>query len=156
MRPTLIETKKQRFLIMEAPTDRTLPDYIKIFKKLQVRHVVRTCSPTYKIAPLSREGIRFTDLPFPEGDPPCDSIIKKWLKILTREFLKEDAVVAVHCVSGLDRAPVLVAAALIEDGMDPPNAISLIRKKRPSAITSKQIKFLEEYNSKKDEDCIIL
>lgn len=54
--------------------------------------------------------------------------------------------IAVHCIAGLGRAPVLVAIALIEfAGMDPVDAVSLIRKHRRGAINEKQLQYLEGY-----------
>ena len=41
---------------------------------------------------------------------------------------------AVHCVAGLGRAPLLVALALIHRGCEPINAIELIRSKRTGAL----------------------
>jgi len=155
-RPTLIETKNQRFLIMDAPTDSNLPKYIEVLKKTKVKHVVRTCTPTYRTEPLEKEGIIVTELPFADGEAPPQAVIDKWLEILTKEFSEDkEAVVAVHCVAGLGRAPLLVAVALIEGGMEALNAINLIRKKRKGAINSKQIKFLEHYKPKKDK-CLIM
>ncbi len=49
---------------------------------------------------------------------------------------------AVHCVAGLGRAPVLVAIALIEAGMSAHDAIQLVRAKRRGALNSKQLRFL--------------
>jgi len=144
-RPTLIETKNQRFLIMDAPTDGNLPKYIEVLKKTNVVRVVRTCSPSYSTVPLERAGIRVTELAFTDGEPPPQPVLDTWLSLLAEEFENKEAVVAVHCVAGLGRAPVLVAVALIEDGMEPINAINLIRKKRKGAINSKQVKFLETY-----------
>ena len=50
--------------------------------------------------------------------------------------------IAVHCVAGLGRAPVLVAIALIEAGMDPLDSIENIRSKRRGAFNKPQIAFL--------------
>lgn len=54
--------------------------------------------------------------------------------------------IAVHCVAGLGRAPVLVAIALIEFAkMDPVDAATFIRKHRQGAINKKQLDWLEKY-----------
>ena len=44
-------------------------------------------------------------------------IIDKWLNLLSKEFdANPEMCIGVHCVTGLGRAPVLVAVALIELG----------------------------------------
>eukprot|EP00158_Paraphelidium_tribonemae_P001613 Partr_v1_DN24612_c0_g1_i1_m59569 putative protein tyrosine phosphatase type IVA len=53
--------------------------------------------------------------------------------------------IAVHCVAGLGRAPVLVAIALIEYGMGKLDAIEFIRQKRRGAFNVRQIEFLDNY-----------
>lgn len=69
--------------------------------------------------------------------------------------------IAVHCVAGLGRAPVLVAIALIEfAGMDPVEAVTLIRKHRRGAINEKQLNWLEQYQrthrSGGDSCCVVM
>ena len=73
------------------------------------------------------------------------------LELLNSEFKENpDArCVGVHCVTGLGRAPVLVAVALIELGMKYEDAIELIRKKRRGAINTRQLEFLGKYKRKK-------
>lgn len=61
---------------------------------------------------------------------------------------KAQTTVAVHCVAGLGRAPVLVAIALIQLGMAPLDAIEYIREKRRGAFNKPQISFLDGYKRK--------
>lgn len=48
--------------------------------------------------------------------------------LLFRAQNKPEAAVAVHCVAGLGRAPVMVAIALIELGMKYEEAVETIRE----------------------------
>lgn len=51
-----------------------------------------------------------------------------WFDLLRARFTESPgACVAVHCVAGLGRAPVLVALALIELGMKYEDAVDFIR-----------------------------
>jgi protein tyrosine phosphatase type 4A len=61
--------------------------------------------------------------------------LDKWLGLVEAEFPGKSKdtskkAIAVHCVAGLGRAPVLVCIALVEAGMDPYDAIAHIRKRR--------------------------
>jgi len=156
-RPTYVETKSQRFLIMDAPTDSNLPKYLELLKKKNVTHLVRACEPTYNTEHLISAGIKVTEMPFKDGDPPPDDVIDKWLELVDQEMKSKDSTVAVHCVAGLGRAPCLVAIAMVEDGMEPYQAIQFIRKRRRGAINAKQLKFLESYKRRKPPGgcCII-
>ena len=56
-------------------------------------------------------------------------IVEEWLGLLRRRFREDPGcTVAVHCVAGLGRAPVLVAIALIELGQRYEDAVELIRQ----------------------------
>jgi len=56
-----------------------------------------------------------------------------------------------------NRAPVLVAIALIEEGMNALDSVSYIRERRRGAINNKQLKYIEAYKKKsKKKGCIIL
>uniref|UniRef100_A0A1I8ABW4 TYR_PHOSPHATASE_2 domain-containing protein n=1 Tax=Steinernema glaseri TaxID=37863 RepID=A0A1I8ABW4_9BILA len=60
-------------------------------------------------------------------------------------ILHPDQCIAVHCVAGLGRAPVLVAIALMEAGMSCEEAVHLIRQQRRGALNQKQLDFLAAY-----------
>uniref|UniRef100_A0A3B3QGA7 Protein tyrosine phosphatase type IVA 3 n=1 Tax=Paramormyrops kingsleyae TaxID=1676925 RepID=A0A3B3QGA7_9TELE len=118
-------------------------------KKYGATTVVRVCEVTYDKTPLERDGITVMDWPFDDGAPPPTKIVDDWLELLKSKFCEEPGCcVAVHCVAGLGRAPVLVALALIESGMKYEDAIQFIRQKRRGAINSKQLTYLEKYRPK--------
>lgn len=56
-----------RFLILDCPTESTLPFYLEEFKRYNVTHVVRCCQPTYTATRLNEQGIQVHDLPFKDG-----------------------------------------------------------------------------------------
>lgn len=172
---------------MNAPTDSTLAAYIDVLKKKHTVCVVRACEPTYDSAPLEESGIRVIDLPFSDGQPPPTEIISKWLELLNATFVptkksarssssdakeplasaspsepaEEDKkkVIAVHCVAGLGRAPMLVAIALVEHGLEALDAIELIRKKRRGALNRSQIEYLQKYRPSKsasNDSCVVM
>ncbi len=151
-KPTLIShpTQPLRFLIMDAPRQANLHLYIKECKKHNVTDVVRVCEPTYQKNDLINAGIQLHEMPYSDGHSPPDEILDRWLDLVNDRFFSSssgsNSTIAVHCVAGLGRAPVLVAIALIEfAGMDPVQAVIMIRKQRRGAINEKQLNWLESY-----------
>ncbi|OPJ73425.1 hypothetical protein AV530_005781 [Patagioenas fasciata monilis] len=147
--PVEITYKNMRFLITHNPTNATLNKFIEELKKYGVTTVVRVCEATYDTAPVEKEGIQVLDWPFDDGAPPSNQIVDDWLNLLKVKFREEPGCcIAVHCVAGLGRAPVLVALALIECGMKYEDAVQFIRQKRRGAFNSKQLLYLEKYRPK--------
>lgn len=147
--PAEVEYKNMRFLITYCPTDATMDKFIEELKKHKVKDVVRVCDPSYNISKLQNENIRVVDLPFDDGSPPPLDVVSEWFNVLKARFAEDPtSCVACHCVAGLGRAPVLVALALIELGMQYEDAVELIRKKRRGAINAKQLAYLEKYHPK--------
>jgi len=151
---SLIEFKNTRFLIFDAPTDQNVDVYIKEMKNHHVKHLIRACDPSYETDKLTSDGIEVHEMPFTDGGAPPDEVVSDWLDVCKRAFKEKEAAVAVHCVAGLGRAPVLVAVALIEQGLSYDDAVSVIREKRRGAINAKQLKWLKTYKPKKP--CIIM
>ncbi|KAG8515467.1 Protein tyrosine phosphatase type IVA 3, partial [Galemys pyrenaicus] len=165
--PVEVSHKHMRFLIMHNPTDATLSSFLQgtrprrdptqpqprsprqDLKRYGATTVVRVCEVTYDKAPLEKDGITVVDWPFDDGAPPPGKVVEDWLGLLKAKFWDDPgSCVAVHCVAGLGRAPVLVALALIESGMKYEDAIQFIRQKRRGAINSKQLTYLEKYRPK--------
>jgi protein tyrosine phosphatase type IVA len=152
--PSLIEYKGKRFLIFDAPNDDNIGVYLREFNKHTVVHVVRVCDPTYGTEALTEKHIQVTDLIFPDGAAPPKGIVDQWLNIVrTVNRNQPNATIGIHCVAGLGRAPVLVAIALIESGLDPAEAVEFIRKRRRGAINTNQLRWLRQY---KKNDCSIM
>lgn len=167
-----------KFVIFDAPNESNVHHYIKELLTQGVKHVVRVCEPTYSMKSMEEAGIHVHDWPYPDGDPPPDQIIDSWLDLTHSTFSGEQSkskivrvlskaassskgtsdkgIIAIHCIAGLGRAPVLVAIALIEGGMDPLDAVHLIRSCRRGAINSKQLSFLESYRRRSKKDgCVV-
>ncbi|KAG0176431.1 hypothetical protein DFQ29_006115 [Apophysomyces sp. BC1021] len=155
--PTYIEYKNQRFLILDAPAQTSLPLYIQEFERWNVTDVVRCCEATYSRNLLQDHGIRVHDCVFADGEAPSARIVNGWLNLIAERFIlrerdekrqaKSDQLpcIATHCVAGLGRAPVLVAIALIEKGMEPLDSIAYIRERRQGAINTKQLEYIASY-----------
>jgi protein tyrosine phosphatase type 4A len=158
-------------------------------RKYHVTDVVRVCEVTYTVNELTSAGIQLHELEYKDGTSPPKDHIMAWLTLVDETFYKKkpessnlnngnisnnnsnnnsnsEACIAVHCVAGLGRAPVMVAIALIEfANMDPVEAVSFLRKKRRGAINEKQLLYLEGYkrqyrrNNKQSAEaacCVIL
>jgi protein tyrosine phosphatase type 4A len=142
---------------MDAPTNENISEYITLLNQHDVKLVVRACEPSYDANLFQQSGIFVEEMPFTDGEAPPQDIVTRWIDLVHQQFSgNRSNAIAVHCVAGLGRTPVLVVIALIEAGMDPLDAIELIRKKRRGAINAKQLKFLEAYKAKSAGCCIIL
>jgi len=140
------------FVIMNAPTDKNIYSYCKKLNELNVSNIVRVCEPTYSTDHCSEFSIEVKDFPFSDGHAPPEEVINNWLDIVEKQKS-----IAVHCVAGLGRAPVLVVIALIEFGaLEPLDAIQIVRNERRGAINRKQLTYLTSYKRKRtteSEDC---
>lgn len=136
---------------MESPTEQNSAAYIQELKEHGVTDLVRTCEPTYSPEKFVAEGIAVHEMQFADGQEPPADTLAEWTKIINKRYNSKDptfeaGIVAVHCVAGLGRAPVMAAVALIEmSGIDPFDAVTKIREKQKGAINARQLKFLQDY-----------
>eukprot|EP00440_Ansanella_granifera_P046051 gb/GFBE01049876.1/.p1 GENE.gb/GFBE01049876.1/~~gb/GFBE01049876.1/.p1 ORF type:complete len:175 (+),score=19.84 gb/GFBE01049876.1/:1-525(+) len=150
VRTRLVECGKFKIVIMDAPCDENSYTYVQELKAVGVTDVVRTCEPTYSPENFEKEGIQVHEMTFPDGAAPPEDLIQRWNGLICQRYRPKDpadsGIVAVHCVAGLGRAPVMAAVALIElSGIDPMDAVEKIRERQKGAINARQLKFLQSY-----------
>jgi protein tyrosine phosphatase type 4A len=68
----------------------------------------------------------------------------KWLNIVKEN---KNGCIAVHCLHGLGRSPVLVAMAFREAGMNRQESIDFVRSRRRGSFNVRQLEFLQNYHS---------
>eukprot|EP00811_Abedinium_folium_P009698 NODE_18964_length_866_cov_3.205683.p2 GENE.NODE_18964_length_866_cov_3.205683~~NODE_18964_length_866_cov_3.205683.p2 ORF type:complete len:164 (-),score=31.62 NODE_18964_length_866_cov_3.205683:244-735(-) len=159
VRARVIEHGKFKIVIMAAPTDANSSAYVKELKALGVTDVVRTCESTYSHEPFETEGIRVHEMVFPDGAAPPNDLVGRWRQLIGERYKSKSnpGLVAVHCVAGLGRAPVMAAVALIEmTGVDPMDAVEKIREQQKGALNMMQLQYLQSYKRTKACGCVLL
>jgi ADP-ribosyl-[dinitrogen reductase] hydrolase len=75
-------------------------------------------------------------LPVVDFGTPDDTFLAAWpeLSLSLRALVGRGHRVLVHCKGGLGRAGMVVSRLLAEDGMDPGDAVTLVRSLRPGAV----------------------
>jgi len=157
----IVEYRGMKFVISCTPSDGNIQRFIDLWKAEGVKNVVRVCeSTTYSTAPCQAEGITVHEMGYKDGTNPTNELITEWLQLVNNVFPKKGqapaemgTAIAVHCVAGLGRAPVLVVIALIERGMPNKNAVEYVRKERRGALNKSQLEFVFSYKRK---GCIIM
>eukprot|EP00835_Amoeboradix_gromovi_P001454 NODE_66_length_23959_cov_0.323009.p9 type:complete len:172 gc:universal NODE_66_length_23959_cov_0.323009:2657-2142(-) len=144
----VIPFKNLKVVIMHCPDDAHCHWTISKLKQLQIHHVFRLCQNSYSTIPYSDAKIEIHDeIKFVDGGVPSQAQVALWFKII--DSICDSETIAIHCVSGIGRAPVLTALAFIHRGMDPIESIEYIRKYRKRAFNNVQIKYLSEYGRSK-------
>jgi len=155
--PSLIVKENCKFLIMDAPTDNNLNLYIDFLKEHEVQTLVRTCEPTYSSNDLEKAGINVVDIRFCDNKFPSRQVIEEWLNIVNKENMVNHRAVAIHCVAGLGRSPLLVAIGLMYfSKMSAIESVELIRSKRRGAINQNQFNCLKNFKPCCHDNCCII
>uniref|UniRef100_A0A0N5BXL4 protein-tyrosine-phosphatase n=1 Tax=Strongyloides papillosus TaxID=174720 RepID=A0A0N5BXL4_STREA len=154
---SLIQYGRMNFLITDRPNEQNMETFIKELEYYGAKIIVRVCEQTYPTFPLTSHGISVINWEYPDGSPPPFSVIHKWIELVKKTFKHHNSTfqenenlppcIAIHCVAGLGRAPVLVAIALMEAGVGYEETILAIRQKRRGAFNQRQLDFLKSYKS---------
>jgi protein tyrosine phosphatase type 4A len=156
----VVKHARLNFLITDAPSDKSIKRFIATLQQHRCQTVVRTCEAQCDESPLEAAGISLTALEFDDGTAPPDDIVASWCALIRRTAsaaeISETPSIAVHCIAGLGRSPVLVAIGLIELGVSPLDAVRRVREARPGAINQPQLRFLQTYKASRSKGCCII
>jgi len=141
----LFKTNTNLFLITNSPTNETLKEYVKILLDNDITVVIRLCEKTYDEDFLKQNNIDFIDMFIEDGLYPNDIDITNFFNICSKHNN-----IAIHCKSGLGRAPLLVALHyIIVEKKSVIETISEIRDKIKGAFNTKQLNFINNDIPKK-------
>lgn len=73
-----------------------------------------------------------------EDGPAPEQALLVALADFVRDLRRNGKRTLIHCAGGMNRSALIVAAALIRDGMAPREAVALIRERRPGALSNSE------------------
>jgi protein tyrosine/serine phosphatase len=91
------------------------------------------------------DGFRVKHIPIKDFKAPRLADIEEFVRFIDDEIRKGRRIV-VHCYAGMGRTNLMFAAYLVHLGMEPENALNLVKEKRPYyAVNEEQEEALIEY-----------
>jgi atypical dual specificity phosphatase len=91
------------------------------------------------------DGFRVKHIPIKDFKAPRLADIEEFVMFIDGE-IREGRQVVVHCYAGMGRTNLMLAAYLVYLGMEPENALNLVKEKRPYyAVNEEQEEALSEY-----------
>ena len=153
MEVTEIQIGVIKYFITECPRIDQLKEFKYIIIKNKVNILIRILEPyqLYNISDIPDLTVEnFTN--FQDGLVPTKEIIDRYIHIIEDAKKRyKNPNILVHCLSSLGRCPTLIAVSMIEENprVDHCDVITYIRKKRPGAFNSKQIKWILNLKMKK-------
>lgn len=145
------------YVITPSPNSSNISNYKNFLKKHGVKTVVRLCGITYDKSYLNEDGIDLIDIDMVDGHAPTSFAEDAWMFAVKNAKKNGHVAIAVHCISGIGRAPTLVCCALINDGYEPYDAIQHVRHHVKNAMNMKQVEYILTLNDKHNKKlgCVI-
>jgi protein tyrosine phosphatase type 4A len=151
----IVCNKSFKYVVTSCPNPSSIEYYKDLILTNGITTIVRLCEKKYDDSKLISSGINIIDIPISDGSVPDAETLYKWIKIIGNEIKLKKNGIAVHCMSGLGRAPMFACIGLIKfDKMEPLDAVIFIRTCIPYALNTKQLNYLS--NIKLNSGCYIL
>jgi protein tyrosine phosphatase type IVA len=145
------------FALCDCPVKTKLAEYAEFFYANDITHIIRVCDDiTYDAKDLfklvqsaSYEIVIHDQFKFEDGGVPSDEMALDFLDFIHELVAKnedKEICVAVHCVSGLGRAPILICMSVLMylPKWEPEDVVEWIRQYRRGAVNKKQLTWLRE------------
>lgn len=119
----------------------TPEDYVPIFKKYNISHVVRLNRKLYNRQRFTEHGFKHVDMYFVDGTCPKPEILQNFL-----DLCDQGGNIAVHCKAGLGRTGTLVGCYIMQEWeMPAAETIGWMRICRPGSVIGPQQHFLFQH-----------
>jgi atypical dual specificity phosphatase len=101
---------------------------------------------------INDSGLFLYHVPVEDMEPPTQEQLERAVSAIERANEREMGV-AVHCGAGLGRTGVVLAAYLVNKGLDPQNAMARVRRLRPGSIeTDEQAEAVVEFARRRERE----
>lgn len=139
---SIICFKDLKFLISNSPSN-YIDEYINLLKLNKILHVIRVCEEkTYPKYILEKNGFFFYEYRIKDGNTTTLEEEENWINLFSNLRKKGIKNYAIHCKSGLGRAPFFLALILLKEGIEPYEVINFIRNNRKGSLNSNQVKYI--------------
>ena len=163
VKPVVIPGQQISFIISSDPNLFGWDHYLKMLAHYSVYLIIEFSTSIYPAditTHFANHQIKVKWLPVQEGHFPTTDAIQNWFKIIenvgNQRITGQKQGIALHCNSGLGRAPLMVCLALIHEGQTASSSIDIIRKHVPHALNQIQVRFLYDFEMEiKKHSCSI-
>ena len=150
----IIEGDKINYILSSTPNNSNIEEYSTFLQSNNVKYLVNVGGSEYDTNNLKNKGIIYRQIDYKDGSIPDDEIIDQW-KDICKDSISESKNIAIHCISGMGRAPTLICFSLVRnENYSPLESVEYIRKKRKNSLNSIQLKYIVNLRDK-HKNCII-